>query len=232
MQILKKDVKYKLVALLGIILILFACEVPAFSNLSVSTPVPGAIETTIYETAAAAQTQTAELIPPSYTSTKPPTSTVSPTKTPQPTSTILFLFPTYTRVVLPTLPGSGRGKPTKTPNPNAHDYRGTLACALVAKSPSDGTAFKPRQKFIVRWTIRNTGTAAWRKHTIDYRYLGGDRFHDRERYDMNVILDPGDTVDITVDMRAPKQPGSYETTWVVGLNKGGLCKMTLAIVVK
>ena len=102
----------------------------------------------------------------------------------------------------------------------------------LRKSPSNGTVFKPRQKFTVHWTIKNTGTAAWRKGTIDYRYLGGDKFHDRARYDMNFVLDPGETIDITVDMHAPKQPGSYETTWVVGLNKGGLCKMTLAIVVK
>ena len=36
---------------------------------------------------------------------------------------------------------------------------------------------------------------------------------------MNFILDPGETIDIKVDMHAPKQPGSYETTWIVGTNK-------------
>jgi len=49
---------------------------------------------------------------------------------------------------------------------------------------------------------------------------------------MNFIVDPGETIDMTVDMHAPKKPGSYETVWVVGLNKGSICKMTLAIVVK
>ena len=102
----------------------------------------------------------------------------------------------------------------------------------LVKALPDGTVFKPQKKFTVRWTVKNTGTAAWRKHTIDYRYIGGDKFHDRAAYDMNFIVDPGETIDIKVDMHAPKQPGSYETTWVVGLNKGGLCKMTLAIVVK
>lgn len=232
MQTLKKGVKYKLVASLGIILTLLACELPAFSAPSASTPVPGAVETIIYETAAAAHTQTVQFQPPTHTPTRPPTSTASPTKTPLPTSTILFLFPTNTQVILPTLPGSEKGKPTRTPNPNAHQYSGTLACALVAKSPSDGTVFNPRQKFTARWTIRNTGTAAWRKGTIDYSYISGDKFHDRSRYDMNFILDPGDTIDITVDMHAPKKAGNYETTWVVGLNKGGICKMTLAIIVK
>ena len=229
----KKNTKHRLIPLLNILLVLSACEIPSLSVSSASTSVaPGAVETIIFETAAAAQTQTAEFLPPTGTSTRPPTSTATLTKTPLPTSTVLFLFPTDTAVVLPTLPGVGDGKPTKTPNPNEHDYKGTLACALVEQSPSDGTAFKPRKAFTVRWTIKNTGTAAWRKGTIDYRYLGGDQFHDRSHYDMNFIVDPGETIDIKVDMHAPKKPGSYETTWVVGLNKGGLCKMTLAIVVK
>ena len=232
MQVLmKKNAKRGLISLLSILLALLACELPASSVSSVSTT-PGAIETVIFETARAAQTQTVGFLPPTNTPTRPPTSTATRTKTPLPTSTILFFFPTNTDVVLPTLPGAENGKPTKTPNPNEHDYKGKLACALVAKSPSDGTAFKPRKAFTVRWTVKNTGTAAWRKHTIDYRYLGGDRFHDRALYDMNFIVDPGETIDIKVDMHAPKKPGSYETIWVVGLNKGGLCKMKLAIVVK
>jgi hypothetical protein len=107
-----------------------------------------------------------------------------------------------------------------------------LHCALVGQTPRDGTVFRPRNKFTVVWTVKNTGTAAWRKHTIDYRYLAGDKFHDKERYDMNIIVDPGETVEMPVEMHAPKEPGSYETTWVVGLNTGGICKMTLAIVVR
>lgn len=227
-----KNVKHRLISLLCILLVMLACEVPAFSVSSVSTPEQAAVETVIFKTAEAAQTQTAEFITPTQTPTRPPTSTATLTRTPLPTSTVLFLFPTDTAVVLPTLLGVGDGKPTKTPGPNEHIYKGTLACALVGQSPSDGTVFKPQKKFTVRWTIMNTGTASWKRHTIDYRYLGGDKFQDRDRYDLNYILDPGETVDIKVEMYAPKQPGSYETTWVVGLNKGGLCKMTIAIVVK
>ena len=232
MQFLRKEAAYKLILSLGIILILLACQVPALSSPPASTPVPGAVETSIYETAAAAQTQTARVITPTFTPTRPPTSTATPTKTPLPTSTFLFLFPTNTAVVLPALPGTGSGKRTKTPKPNEHDYQGTYACALVAKSPSDGTVFNPRQKFTVHWTIKNTGTAAWRKGSFDYQYLGGDKLHDRGLYDMNFILDPGDIIDLTVDMYAPKQAGSYETTWIFGSKKIVLCKMTLAIVVK
>ena len=227
----RKNARHRLIPLLSILLVLFACDLPTSSISSASTPVLGAIETLIFETAAAAQTQTAEFLPPTHTPTRPPTSTASRTKTPLPTSTVLFLFPTHTAVVLPTLPGAG-GKPTKTPNPNEHTYKGTLACALVGKSPSDGTVFLPKKKFTVHWTVKNIGTASWKKGWLDYQYIGGTKFHDRGLYDMNFIVDAGETIDIKVNMSAPKQPGSYETTWVLGSKKNALCKMTLAIVVK
>ncbi len=228
---MKKLVKYKLIPLLGIFLVLSACDLPISSGPPVSSPAPGALETIIFETAVAAQTQTAEFLPPTNTPTRRPTSTATLTKTPLPTPTFLFLVPTNTNVVLD-LPSSGDGKPTKTPSPNEHNYQGTKKCAVVGQSPADGTAFKPRKAFTVRWTIKNVGTAAWRKGSYDYQYLGGDKFHDRWRYDMNFILDPGETIDLKVDMHAPKQPGSYETTWILGTKKNALCKMTLAIVVK
>jgi len=133
---------------------------------------------------------------------------------------------------LPTLLVVGSGKPTKTPSPNEHNYSGTIKCAVVGQSPPDGTAFKPRKKFTVTWTIKNIGTAAWRKHTIDIKYISGHKFDDRGAYDMNFIVDPGETIDVHIEMYAPKEPGNYEATWAVGLNKGGLCKMTLSIVVK
>jgi hypothetical protein len=228
---MKKSAKRGLISLLSILLALLACELPATSAPSVSTSDPDALETIIFKTAVAAQTQTVEFLPPTETPTRRPTSTATLTKTPLPTPTILFLFPTNTQVVLE-LPSSGDGKPTKTPSPNEHNYKGTKKCAVVGQNPPDGTAFKPRKAFTVRWTIKNVGTAAWRKGSYDYQYLGGDKFHDRGLYDMNFILDPGETIDLKVDMHAPKQTGNYETTWVLGTKKNALCKMTLAIVVK
>ena len=236
--LIKRKFSYSFIFLLGLILVLSACASPGFGKSPASTLVTGSVETVIFETAAVARTQTAQFLPPTQTLTHTPTPSKTPTQTPLPTSTVLFLFPTKTQVVFPTFTfvsssgSSGSGKPTVTPNPNTHDYRGSLHCALVGQTPPDGTVFRPRKNFTVIWTIKNTGTAAWRKHTIDYRYVGGDKFHDKARYNMNVIVDPGETVEMAVEMHAPKEPGNYETTWAVGLNTGGLCKMTLAIVVK
>lgn len=237
-DLIKQKCAQCLVLLLGIVLVISACGSPVVIGSPASAPEPGAVETIIFETAEAARTQTAQFLPPTQTVTNTPTPSKTPTQTPLPTATFLFLFPTNTQVVLPTLTvvssggSGGSGKPTETPNPNTHNYQGSLHCALVGKSPRDGTVFRPRNKFTVIWTVKNTGTAAWRKHTIDYRYIGGDKFHDKARYDMNIIVDPGETVEMEVEMHAPKEPGNYETTWVVGLNTGGLCKMSLAIVVK
>jgi len=240
--LIKRRVVPSQIFLLGIVLIISACASPVSGGEPVSGPVPGAMETLIFETAAAARTQTALVLPVSQTPTITLTPSRTPTQTATPTATVLFLFPTKTKVVVLTntpvsglessVGGSGSGKATATLAPNEHDYSGSLHCALVGQDPPDGTVFRPRKKFTVVWTIKNTGTAAWRKHTIDYRYIGGDKFHDKGLYNMNFILDPGETIDIDVEMYAPKQPGNYETVWVVGLNKGSMCTMTLSIVVK
>lgn len=214
-----------------------------------STQSPGSIETIIFETAAVAQSRTAEAAPTSTTTgtaTNTPVATgttkpsATPTNTVSPTSTFIILLPSATQIVTPTsgvvvlasITPQEEVTPSKTPPPNEHDYSGTLACKSVGKTPSNGTVFSRRQKFTTVWTVKNTGTAAWKKGWIDYRYVGGDKFTDRERFDLDWILDPGETVDIKIEMFAPKKPGNYETTWTVGLNKGGLCKMTLSIVVK
>lgn len=202
---------------------------------SVSAPVPDEVETIIVKTAAAAQTQTSEFLPPTKQFTKTATATRIPSSTPRPTSTILFFAPTKTQTFLtPPTGTSETGTPTETPTgtPVIHNYEGKLACALVKRSPSDGTIFSPRNKFTARWTIKNTGTASWKKGLFYYRYLGGDKFHDRGEYDIKTILDPGETIVLNVEMYAPKSAGSYQTTWVVGTDSGGLCKMTLAIVVE
>ncbi len=183
--------------------------------------------------------QTATAATPTQTLTDTPRPTRTITKTSQPTSTILLLVPTYTQVEL-SLPDTNEGDEeeavegvtaTSTPN-NEHNYKGTLACSLVKRDPPSGTVFRPRKKFTVRWTIKNTGTASWKKGWFDYQYLGGDKFHDRGLYNMNYILDPGETIEIKVVMYAPKKPGNYETTWIFGSKKNSLCKLTLAIVVK
>ena len=215
---------------------LSACGIPTASSGPISSPDPDTVQSIIVNTAAAAQTQTAAVASPTSSPTYTPTVTPLPTGTMPPTPE-LFVYSTSTPPVLlgsgDDANGIGEILPTATKGPEIHNYKGTLDCAWVGQSPSDGTVFKPRQKFTVVWTIKNTGTAAWKRHTIDYRYLGGDKFHDKKsRYDMNYILDPGETIDIKVDMHAPKTSGSYETTWVVGLNTEVLCKMTLAIVVR
>lgn len=229
------------IVLLGFVLIVTACVAPLSDTAPAPNPQSGNVETIIFETAAAARTQTAFVLPPSETPVITLTPSKTPTQTPTPTATVLFLFPTGTPVVLSTNTnvsgltggmGGGSGSLTATLKPNEHDYSGSLHCALVGQDPPDGTVFRPRKKFTVAWTVKNTGTAAWRKHTIDYRYIGGDKFHDKERYNMNFVVDPGETIEMDLEMYAPKEPGNYETVWAVGLNTGSMCTMTLSIVVK
>ena len=82
----KQSIKV-IAALVLLSAVLPACQVPALFSPPASTPVPGAVETVIYETAAAAQTQTARVITPTSmaTPTNIPSSAPTATDKPQPT---------------------------------------------------------------------------------------------------------------------------------------------------
>jgi hypothetical protein len=42
----------------------------------------------------------------------------------------------------------------------------------------------------------------------------------------------GNSIDLGVDMQAPKDTGTYNTTWVVRRGDDAFCTLTLTIVVK
>jgi hypothetical protein len=69
-----------LILLPGIIFILSACLPSVTAESPSSLPEPGAVETIIFETAAAARTQTAQFLPPTQTITNTPTPQKHPPK--------------------------------------------------------------------------------------------------------------------------------------------------------
>lgn len=204
---------------LGITLIVLACGVPALPFTSVATPVPGSIETSIVQTVAAAQTQTALFRPPATftpTETLVPTSTF--TETPTSTATIIFVFPTATRTH------------TATPTDDGLSDE-EWDCRLVSRRPANNTTFDPQTDFDARWTVQNTGTRTWNRNNIDYIYYSGTKMHKKAGYDLTENVEPGETVVIIVDMIAPKNDGDYTTTWTLRSGSTEFCRLGLTIIV-
>ena len=155
-----------------------------------------------------------------------PTNTTEPTLTSLPTDTpvipTLVVVPTATNT--PFVPaGGGGGGPAPTPSP--------YQCQWVKQKPADWTVFKPGVDFDMVWTVKNTGTKNWEPTDIDLMYLRGQKMQTFfDLTDLPALVKPGQTIDLLVDMIAPKTPGNYSATWTL---KGAheFCPLTISITV-
>ncbi|MDX9864251.1 MAG: NBR1-Ig-like domain-containing protein [Anaerolineaceae bacterium] len=103
----------------------------------------------------------------------------------------------------------------------------------VSTSPSQYTTFAPNADFDTVWTVKNTSNTTWDKKSVDYKYVSGTEMQKYNKYyDMSETVDPGETVEIIVDMIAPGQKGTYTTKWAVVQGNLVLCNMMVTIVVQ
>lgn len=208
--------------------LILAC-VPTVPVPQPGTPVPGAVNTFIAQTAEAAMTATARALP-----TDTPTATVTPTPrntdtpTPTETPTVIFILSSPTPIVIPTFTqvsfggGSGSGGSSSS----------SFSCRVEGQDPPNGAVFNPRTDFDGRWTVRNNGQRTWDRNSVDYVYLSGDQYHTVSGYDFSTNVAPGGTADIIVDMRAPRNSGTYTTRWTLRVGSDNFCTLSLTIVVR
>ena len=213
--------KTKLLVWVVALALIMACVVPALGTPSVPTVDPGAVNTFIAQTVVAASTRTAAAIP-----TLTPTATLTPTQnteTPEPsaTSTVIFILSSPTPLVIPTFTQSGGGSSSDN-----------FACRITRVSPANGTRFNPRDDFDAFWTVTNIGQKNWDRNSIDYVFSSGDKLHKVSGYDLSKNVKVGDSLDLGVDMQAPKNSGTYTTTWTMRNGGKTFCTMTLTINVK
>ena len=209
---------YRIVSFLITTALMFACAVPAIAPASAPVPTldPNSLNLVIAQTANAAATQTAQMLPPTLTPTVTlvPTSTITET----PTATFVFILST------PTVPSA---TPTLDTSSSAPKY----ACRVESQKPADNTGITKGTDFDMTWHVINIGTETWSSDSTDYRYVGGDKLHKASIYDLNNSVAPGGKTDILVAMKAPSDPGTYTTTWNINVGKNRFCKMNLTILV-
>ncbi|HEX2997451.1 MAG TPA: NBR1-Ig-like domain-containing protein [Anaerolineales bacterium] len=210
--------KTKLAIWFTALALVMAC-VPSLTTESVPTVDPGAIDTLIVQTANAASSQTAAVLPSATLTWTPVPTRTTETVTPTATSTVIFVFFSPTPLVIPTFTASG----------SASD---TYACQVITVSPTDRTTFPPRQDFNAFWVVKNIGKKKWDRTIVNYAFASGDKFHTISSYDLSESLGSGNILELGVDMQAPKDPGIYTTTWTLRAGKKAFCPLNLTIVVK
>jgi hypothetical protein len=111
--------------------------------------------------------------------------------------------------------GSSPVGPTRTPNP----------CVVGARflgdvSYPDGSVIQPGTAFQKTWQVQNTGSCIW-INTYGILNIGGGSFGAPSPSPIPYTA-PGQTVNISVNMVAPQQPGSYRSVWQLRAPNGAL----------
>jgi hypothetical protein len=98
--------------------------------------------------------------------------------------------------------------PTATPEPVCTDQAEFVRDVTVP----DGTRFDPGESFTKTWRVRNNGTCAW---TTGYTIVhsGGDGLFGASVISLPEEVEPGETIDISLALKAPVENGSYGGYW-------------------
>ena len=177
-------------------IILSACYMPLYA-----TPKPeGLAGTLAAQTLQAMMTQVASATTPAPGS---PIVTATPNVL-QPSSTIA---PTNTTVVLP----------SNTPVPIPCD-----SAAFVGDvSIPDGTLFASNQRFTKTWRLKNTGSCTWTRE-YGIAFVDGSSMGAAAVVNLPNSVAPDQTVDLSLDLTAPVQPGTYRGNWKLRNASGGV----------
>lgn len=130
-----------------------------------------------------------------------------------PTQTTLFGAPSAT-------PASVEATPTPLASPTAtltHTPAGTEMCSDKATfvadvSAPDGSQFSTGEAFVKTWRLRNAGTCTW---TPQYAlvFAGGDQMSGASPIPLTTYVKPGEEIDLSVPLTAPKSSGDYQGQW-------------------
>lgn len=181
--------------LLGLSLILAACRTPAPETPEPTQADPNAVFTAAAQTAEAMMAEMAAFTPSPPAATVPPTEAPQATSTPQPTEAVPATSPTVAAAVT-------AGAVTT----------GDKAEFVSDVTVPDGTNFQPNETFIKTWQLQNAGTTTW---TTSYSlvFVSGAQMNSPASVPLPNEVAPGGTVDISVNMTAPADPGSYRGYW-------------------
>ncbi len=138
---------------------------------------------------------------------------LTPSVTPLPLPTATFL-PTFTPTQALTATSAEVAGGTTTPPSTTLEASSDNQAEWVSQSIADKSVFAPGETFTMTWRLQNTGTSTWAANYI-FRFYSGDPFGSPKEVLLNREVPPGETVDITLHMKAPTKTGTYTSVWVM-----------------
>jgi hypothetical protein len=126
------------------------------------------------------------------------------------------------------LPTQTAGPATESPPPATTDEAeptepGESGCTMDAGwvadvTVPDNTEFAQGEDFVKTWRIRNKGTCDWEAGT-KVGFISGDQMGAPDSVAVGAVA-PGSDVDISVEMKAASEPGTYRSNWQMQTPEG------------
>ncbi len=157
----------------------------------------------------AVYTQAAGTVQAALTSAAAQTPSATPTAAPTGTSE-----PTQVASVAPTAASVPSSQPTAAAVMTATQILSPDRAQWLSQSPADGTSFNPGDSFAMTWKVKNTGTTTWSTGYL-LRFYAGDQMGGVATAAFPKQVVPNDTVELTVQLKAPSTPGKYLGNWVL-----------------
>lgn len=164
----------------------------------------------------------------------------NPTATP--TTEVIVVEPTATTAVATAIPTvaqpttapttANTAAPVITNTPTVvvnADYN----CKIESTSPQLGQKYAPAGDFDGHWVVSNTGNKSWDAGSVDFIYISGEKMHTgADSQDISKTVAKGEKIDLILDMLAPRNAGTYQTTWALKAGNVTYCYVSLSIVVE
>lgn len=107
--------------------------------------------------------------------------------------------------------------PEPTPTPSCSDAAEFIRDVTVA----DGARLDPGQHFTKTWRLRNRGSCGW-STDYDLVYYAGDRLGGSYVIPLSGMVEPGESVDLSIALVAPHSLGTYQGYWMLRNAEGEL----------
>jgi hypothetical protein len=115
--------------------------------------------------------------------------------------------------------------PTEIPTaePTAEPTAVPAACTYLATfvkdvTIADNSLVAAGSRFVKTWRIRNDGSCTWGPGGFALVFTGGDHLGGPDEVPISGSVAPGQTIDISVNLVAPSQNGSYTSDWMLTMD--------------
>jgi len=98
---------------------------------------------------------------------------------------------------------------------------GCLVASLVSETIPDGTVLATGEYFTKRWYIQNNGECTWNQE-YQLIYWDGDLMDGYTAYNFTDVVQPGEQIELPIELRAPDAPGVYTGYWMMKSRSGYL----------